>query len=82
MAKVLGSIGRATKAVEIYHRVITILELNRGTESADLVLPLFSLGNLFIKEGKAVDAESVFIRLVSFFFFLFSMGWGGGMKGL
>lgn len=82
MAKVLGSIGRDTKAVEIYHRVITILELNRGTECADLVLPLFSLGSLFIKEGKAVDAESVFIRLVSFFFFLFSMGWGGGMKGL
>lgn len=81
MAKVLGSIGRDTKAVEIYHRVITILELNRGTESADLVLPLFSLGSLFIKEGKAVDAESVFSRLVSFFF-LFSMGWGGGMKGL
>lgn len=82
MAKVLGSIGRATKAVEVYHQVITILELNRGTESADLVLPLFSLGSLFIKEGKAVDAESVFSRLVSFFFFLFSVGWGGGMKGL
>ncbi|GAY57200.1 hypothetical protein CUMW_177590 [Citrus unshiu] len=67
MAKVLGSIGRAKKAVEIYHRVITILELNRGTESADLVLPLFSLGSLFIKEGKAVDAESVFSRILKIY---------------
>ncbi|KAJ0101006.1 hypothetical protein Patl1_05195 [Pistacia atlantica] len=62
-AKVLGSVGRATKAVEIYHRVITILETNRGAESEDLVLPLSGLGNLLIKEGKAVAAESAFIRI-------------------
>lgn len=70
-AKVLGSVGRVRKAVEIYHRVITILESNRGAESEDLVLPLFGLGNLLIKEGKAVDAESAFIRLFVFFMCIF-----------
>ena len=67
LAKALGSIGRVTKAVEVYHRIITILELDRGAESEDLVLPLFGLGNLLIKEGKAKDAESAFVRLHCFF---------------
>lgn len=69
MAKVLGSIGRATRAIEFYHRVITIFELNRGAESVDLVLPLSGLGNQLIKEGKATDAENVFTRLVASLFF-------------
>lgn len=64
MAKVLGSIGRVTKAVEVYHRAISILESNRGTESTDLVVPLFSLGNLLIKEGRATEAERAFFRLL------------------
>ncbi|CAL5361823.1 unnamed protein product [Camellia sinensis] len=50
MAKVLGSIRRATKAVEVYHCVITILELSTGAESEDLVVPLLGLGNLLMKE--------------------------------
>lgn len=65
MAKVLSSTGKTTKAVDIYHRVIHILELSRGAESEDLVVPLFGLGNLLIKEGRATDAENSFIRLVS-----------------
>ena len=62
MAKVLSFIGRATKAVEVYHRVITILEANKGAESEDLVVALFGLGNLLIKEGKVADAEDSFLR--------------------
>ncbi|KAF5956034.1 hypothetical protein HYC85_008890 [Camellia sinensis] len=50
MAKVLGSIRRATKAVEVYHCVITILKLSKGAESEDLVVPLLGLGNLLMKE--------------------------------
>lgn len=53
MAKVLGSIGRVTKAVEVYHRSLTILETSRGSESEDLVIPL---SRLLIKEGRAADA--------------------------
>lgn len=64
MAKALGSIGRVTKAVEIYHQAIAILELSRGAESEDLVVPLLGLGNLLIKERKATDAEIPFTRLV------------------
>ncbi|KAJ4726683.1 Nephrocystin-3 [Melia azedarach] len=67
MAKVLGSIGRATRAIEFYHRVITIFELNRGAESVDLVLPLSGLGNQLIKEGKATDAENVFTRILKIY---------------
>lgn len=63
MAKALGSIGKATKAIEIYQHVIALLESNRGAESKDLVVPLLSLGNLLLKEGRANDAESRFTRL-------------------
>lgn len=64
MAKALGSAGRVTKAVETYNRSIIILETSRGAESEDLVVPLFGLGNLLIKEGRAAEAESIFVRLL------------------
>lgn len=67
MAKALASIGKATKAMDIYQHVITLLESNRGPESKDLVVPLLSLGNLLLKEGRANDAENHFTRL-SFLF--------------
>ncbi|XP_028104666.1 nephrocystin-3 isoform X2 [Camellia sinensis] len=67
MAKVLGSIRRATKAVEVYHRVITIFELSKGAESEDLVVPLLGLGNLLMKEGKAMDAEIPFMRILNIY---------------
>lgn len=70
MAKALGSIGKATKAIEIYQHVITLLESNKGAESKDLVVPLLSLGNLLLKEGRVNDAESHFTRLS--FLILFS----------
>ena len=70
MAKALGSIGKATKAIEIYQHVITLLESNRGAESRDLVVPLLSLGNLLLKEGRANDAESRFSRLSFIIFFI------------
>ena len=63
MAKVIGSIGKATKAIETYQRVITLLESSRGTKSKDLVVPLLSLANLLLKEGRANDAETHFTRL-------------------
>lgn len=66
MAKILGSIGKATTAIEVYQRVISILESSRGAESKDLVVPLSGLGNLLIKEGRATDAESLFNRLPYF----------------
>ena len=68
MAKSLGSIGRATKAVEIYRRAISILESSRGSESEDVVVPLLGLGNLLIKEKRTADAEIHFIRFIFRFF--------------
>ncbi|XP_058095856.1 uncharacterized protein LOC131241166 isoform X2 [Magnolia sinica] len=65
MAKVFSFIGRATKAIEIYHRAVMILEMSRGAECEDLVIPLCGLGNLLIKEGKAADAEISFKRILS-----------------
>lgn len=62
MAKVYRLIGRATKAAALYHQTVDILEKNRGGESEELVVPLCSLGNLFINEGKTVDAEACFRR--------------------
>jgi tetratricopeptide (TPR) repeat protein len=62
MAKALGSIGKATKAIEIYQQVITLLESSKGAESKHLVVPLLSLGNLLLKEGRVNDAESHFTR--------------------
>lgn len=63
IAKVLGSSGRASEAIETYHRVIDILESNRR-EGEELIVPLSSLGNLLLKEGKASDAECTFNRFV------------------
>lgn len=63
MAKVLGSSGKATKAMELYQHAITLLESSRGAESKDLVVPLLGLGNLLLKEGRTIDAETHFTRL-------------------
>ncbi|KAE8722464.1 hypothetical protein F3Y22_tig00013960pilonHSYRG00101 [Hibiscus syriacus] len=62
MAKVLSSTAKATQAVDIYHRVIHILELSRGVASEDLIVPLFGLGSLLMKESKVTGAEDAFIR--------------------
>ena len=70
MAKVLSSVGKATKAIEKYQHAITLLESNRGAESKDLVVPLLGLGNLLLKERRVRDAETHFTRL-SFLFFYF-----------
>lgn len=67
IGKVLGLIGRATKATDVYHRAIAVLETNRGAESEQLVLPLYALGNLLIKEGKTMDAENAFIRILNIY---------------
>lgn len=63
MAKCLGSTGKATKAIEFYNSAISILESSRGAESEDLIMPLFGLGNLLLKERKAKDSETSFLRL-------------------
>lgn len=63
-AKAFRVIGRSTKAIAIYHRAIKILEQNRGIESEELVVPLFSLGDICISEGKASEAESCFRRIL------------------
>lgn len=62
MAKVLSSIGRTSKAAEFYYRAISLLESSRGAESEDLVIPLFGVGSLLLKEGKPVEAETPFLR--------------------
>lgn len=62
LAKSFASDGKATKAIGVYERTVTILERNRGSESEDLVVPLFSLGKLLLKEGKAAEAEIPFTR--------------------
>lgn len=63
MAKMLGSIGRASEAIETYHHIIKILESRRG-DGEELIVPLSALGNLLQKEGKASDAEFTFNRFV------------------
>lgn len=62
LAKSFTSDGKATKAIGVYERTLTILERNRGYESEDLVVPLFSLGKLLLKEGKADETEVPFTR--------------------
>lgn len=71
MGKVLGSTGKAAEAIDAYKRVIMIWELSKGTESKELALPLFSLGNLLLKEGRASEAEDLFNR----FSFCFLCSW-------
>lgn len=70
LANHLGSAGRAAEAVEIYQRVITIVESSHGIDSADLVLPLSGLGNLLLSQGKPNEAETTFTRLCYIFYFV------------
>ncbi|KAK6135326.1 hypothetical protein DH2020_030914 [Rehmannia glutinosa] len=67
MAKVLGTSGRATEAIEMYQQVIKILESSRGEDCKELIVPLCALGNLQVKEGKASDAEYTFNRVVNIY---------------
>lgn len=69
VGKALGSAGRATKAVDVYNRIISILESNLGAESKELVVPLNALGNLLIEQGKAEDAENALMRFASLLYF-------------
>lgn len=75
MAKVLGSMGRASEAMETYQRVITLLESSRGGENEELAVPLLALGNLLMKEGRAPDAESPFDRLILFILYSIWLLW-------
>ncbi|KAH6804103.1 Tetratricopeptide repeat superfamily protein [Perilla frutescens var. frutescens] len=70
IAKVLGSGGRASEAIETYHQVIKILESSRG-EGKELIVPLSALGNLLQKEGKTSDAEYTFNRVLNIYIRLF-----------
>ncbi|WOL12434.1 hypothetical protein Cni_G21201 [Canna indica] len=66
MAKALGFTGRASEAITLYYQAIDILE-KRGTENEELVIPLSALGNLFISERKATDAEICFKRILNIY---------------
>ncbi|KAJ9546142.1 hypothetical protein OSB04_025849 [Centaurea solstitialis] len=57
----------ATKAIDIYHRAISILESNMGAESKELAVPLNALGNLLMEEGKAEDAGTAFLRIIGIY---------------
>ncbi|KAG8381126.1 hypothetical protein BUALT_Bualt06G0090000 [Buddleja alternifolia] len=66
MAKVMGTSGRATGAIETYQRVLRILESSRG-ETEELIMPLFALGNLLIKEGRTSEAEYPFNKVLNIY---------------
>ncbi|KAG0493973.1 hypothetical protein HPP92_004967 [Vanilla planifolia] len=67
--KIFRLIGRATKSRATYCQVIQILEKSKGFESEQLVIPLVSLGNLCIDEGKLILSSlphrilSIYIKL-------------------
>ena len=62
MAKALGSNGRIREAIQTYHCVIELLEHHKGPLCEELVVPLFSLGKLLLKEARVSEAENFFKR--------------------
>ncbi|KAF5947517.1 hypothetical protein HYC85_013474 [Camellia sinensis] len=49
----------------LYRCLLTILELSKGADSEDLVVPLLGLDNLLMKKGKAKDTENPFIGILN-----------------
>ena len=73
----LDSTGKATEAIEFCHRALRILELSRGVDSKKVVNPLYCLGILLLRQGKAKDAKAHFITFKLFFL---HFGWMGTVK--
>ncbi|XP_015576515.2 uncharacterized protein LOC8268186 isoform X4 [Ricinus communis] len=69
MGSMYSALGKFEKSMIAYQRVISVLEskYGRGAESKELVVPLFGLGNLLMKEGRTTDAEIHFIRILNIY---------------
>ena len=69
MARSLGSLGEASKAIEFYRSAIAIMESSEDVESEYLITLLGELGSLLLREGKVKDAEDPYQRLIMFLLF-------------
>lgn len=49
-------------AIEVYKKVLSILEKTRGPTDESLALPLSHLGHCLLEEGRVDEAEFALIR--------------------
>lgn len=49
-------------AIEVYNRVVTIIEKTKGSNDETLALPLSKLGHCLLEEDRIDEAESVLHR--------------------
>ena len=62
MAAAYSDVDDTSRAIEVYKRVLLILEKNRGPTDESLALPLSHLGHCLLEEGRADEGELALLR--------------------
>jgi tetratricopeptide (TPR) repeat protein len=62
LATTYSDMNDSSHAIEVYNRVLSILEKIRGSDDEALVMPLSHLGHSLLEEGRVDEAELSLVR--------------------
>lgn len=64
LATTYNDMDESTSAIEVYNRIVSIIEKSRGPTDITLALPLSKLGQCLLEEERVDEAETALQRLV------------------
>lgn len=64
LASTYNGLDDGPNAIEVYKRVLSILEKSRGPTDETLALPLSHLGHSLLEEGRVDEAELAMLRFI------------------
>ncbi len=62
LATTYSDMNDSSHAIEVYNRVLSILEKTRGSDDEALVMPLSRLGHSLLEEGRIDEAGLSLVR--------------------
>jgi len=68
LATAYNDMDESTSAIEVYNRIVSIIEKTRGPTDETLALPLSRLGQCLLDEERVDEAETALQRLVIIIF--------------